>query len=40
MKKDLLLEPRNLAAAVRARLDEIEGLLDKGISRQEIHHCL
>ncbi|EAV7588865.1 hypothetical protein FC957_22815 [Salmonella enterica] len=40
MKKDLLLEPRNLAAAVRARLDEIEGLLDKGISRQEIAQLL
>ena len=40
MKKALLLEPRNLAAAVRARLDEIEGLLDKGISRQEIAQLL
>lgn len=40
MKKATELEPRNLSAAVRTRLDEIEGWLDKGVSRQEIAQLL
>ncbi|MFP1771043.1 hypothetical protein ACLEDK_16845 [Lonsdalea quercina] len=36
MNKATALEPRNLSAAVRTRLDEIESWLDKGVSRQEI----
>ncbi|EHQ1628654.1 hypothetical protein KQL15_004426 [Salmonella enterica] len=40
MKKATGLEPRNLSAAVRTRLDEIEGWLDKGVSRQEIAQLL
>ncbi|EAU4728242.1 hypothetical protein N7X13_004372 [Salmonella enterica] len=40
MKKATELEPRNLSAAVRTRLDEIESWLDKGVSRQEIAQLL
>ncbi|WP_097426884.1 hypothetical protein [Escherichia coli] len=40
MKKATELEPRNLSAAVRTRLDEIEGWMDKGVSRQEIAQLL
>ncbi|EGD4232500.1 hypothetical protein H1Z99_004896 [Salmonella enterica subsp. enterica serovar Meleagridis] len=40
MKKDADLKPRNLSAAVRLRLDEIENWLDRGITRQEIAEIL
>ncbi|MEG9635135.1 hypothetical protein [Escherichia coli] len=40
MNKATELEPRNLSAAVRTRLDEIESWLDKGVTRQEIAHLL
>ncbi|ELT8232583.1 hypothetical protein QPF19_004384 [Salmonella enterica] len=38
--KETELKPRNLSAAVRTRLDEIEGWLNKGIGRQEIAQIL
>ncbi|MGS5191877.1 plasmid stabilization protein StbA, partial [Escherichia coli] len=34
------LKPRNLSAAVRLRLDEIENWLDRGITRHEIAEIL
>ncbi|EAS5615222.1 hypothetical protein D9T64_24950 [Salmonella enterica] len=40
MNKATELEPRNLSAAVRTRLDEIESWLDKGVTRQEIAQLL
>lgn len=40
MKKAADLKPRNLSAAVRLRLDEIENWLDRGITRQEIAEIL
>ncbi|MFZ3770638.1 plasmid stabilization protein StbA [Escherichia coli] len=40
MNKAADLKPRNLSAAVRLRLDEIENWLDRGITRQEIAEIL
>ncbi|EAX8453135.1 hypothetical protein NFH47_003003 [Escherichia coli] len=40
MNKATDLKPRNLSAAVRLRLDEIENWLDRGITRQEIAEIL
>ncbi|EMB2220886.1 hypothetical protein SKO37_004646 [Salmonella enterica] len=40
MNKATELDPRNLSAAVRTRLDEIESWLDKGVTRQEIAQLL
>ena len=40
MNKPADLKPRNLSAAVRLRLDEIENWLDRGITRHEIAEIL
>lgn len=40
MNKPADLKPRNLSAAVRLRLDEIENWLDRGITRHEIAEVL
>ncbi|HHH2258204.1 TPA: plasmid stabilization protein StbA [Escherichia coli] len=40
MNKPADLKPRNLSAAVRLRLDEIESWLDRGITRHEIAEIL
>lgn len=40
MNKPADLKPRNLSAAVRMRLDEIENWLDRGITRHEIAEIL
>lgn len=40
MNKPANLKPRNLSAAVRLRLDEIENWLDRGITRHEIAEIL
>jgi hypothetical protein len=36
MNKPADLKPRNLSAAVRLRLNEIENWLDRGLTRREI----
>ena len=40
MNKPADLKPRNLSAAVRLRLNEIENWLDRGLTRHEIAEIL